>query len=283
MHLWKQDSHAIPRGPLLVVDYDGTMAPGSAHEKLVEYLVKAGVLPDLGDICPEFAEARSSRRAHDPVYVTEWIRAIRLAYVQAQMTRTGLSAHAHVYLANIYADQHVFSRALFETAREAGYVLVMITHGPLEIMHLLAQKWGFHYAIANDLDVDHTGAYTGRERRFPIKDRDLQDLVVQEKLSLDGAVAMGDTMSDLPMLRLATYPIVINPDPVLRAHLDRDLDDGSYVARVTEVNGVVAASKRFAAVRQPTSVTEVPLGSILPRVLVDGVRSRLTAQGVYLL
>jgi hypothetical protein len=179
-------------------------------------------------------------------------------------------------------DHFTFSRALLEAAREAEYALFMITHGPLELMYPLAEAWGFHHAVANALDVDEHGFFTELDSRLPVKDQDLLELVREHGYSLQGSIAMGDTLTDLPMLRLASYALAINPDARLRARLDHDRDCADIV-RVTAVNGVVSFHWHWVApvTSQPSCIEEQRLERVLPSALAKRVRDSLTAKGIY--
>lgn len=283
MHLWKHECLQAPRGaPVLAVDFDGTMAPGSAHAKLIDFLIAAGIIPALHDLHPPLREAFALYGPTHRDYLGCWVEAMFRAYTHTKLSRALLSEYARTFLPRIKDDHFAFSRALLEAAREAGYALVMITHGPLELMHPLAEAWGFHHAIANALEVDGQGFFTGRDGRLPVKDRDLCELVYAHGYSLSNSIAMGDTLTDLPMLRLASYALAVNPDARLRARLDQDRECAGVV-RVTEVGGVVSFHRRWAApvTSQPTCIEEQHIERVLPSVLAERVRESLTVKGVY--
>ena len=80
---------------------------------------------------------------------------------------------------------------------------------------LLAPKWGkeFHCAVAGEKWLDFTLADKGTG---------LQNLCAALHIAPGEAAAFGDNFNDLPMLRLAGFPYIMdNAAPALRAQFSR--------------------------------------------------------------
>lgn len=111
---------------------------------------------------------------------------------------------------------YFFSGALLATLRRT-HDCITITGALREIVSYLAPYLGFNAFYATELEtVD--GRYTGRDGKLHVSDKAaaLQSYVAATGASLVGSVALGDTISDAPMLAMVETPIAFNPVKELR-------------------------------------------------------------------
>jgi len=109
-----------------------------------------------------------------------------------------------------------FTKALTEEVAET-HQRITITGAMQETVQLLAPYWGMEHWYATELEVDGSGRYTGQTVALPVRDKRtaLMTHIREHGGSLKGSVAIGDTLSDVPMLGIVERPIVFNPDDKL--------------------------------------------------------------------
>ena len=109
---------------------------------------------------------------------------------------------------------------LVSTLRRLGYKTAILSGGFTFFGRVLQQRLGIDYVHANTLDV-RDGVATG-EVVPPIIDGNgkaehLKQIALQEGLSLEQCIAVGDGANDLPMLRCAGLGIAFRAKPIVRS------------------------------------------------------------------
>lgn len=109
---------------------------------------------------------------------------------------------------------HHYTYTLAKKLKKEGYFLLAITGSQQEIAAPFAKQYGFDDCIGVILELDANNNYTGKQIRSVYDDKDilLQQYVGEKNLSLKDSIAIGDSGSDIPMLKIATTPIAFNPD-----------------------------------------------------------------------
>lgn len=288
MHIWNNPHKRASAGaPVAAFDYDETIGRGVLHWKFAPHLAGLGVIPnphELEDIRRALAHRRGRKQAYQP-YEEYMIERVRALYADVGLSRSQLAEYAKDFIANeaVMDEQYAFSRALFEVLDEQGYALILLSLAPLELAHAMAERMGFHHAIANIVETDEAGIFTGREGRLPIKDEDLKALVEAEGYAFEGSIAIGDTLGDLKMLKLVSTPIAFNPKPTFRHALDTDVTNAS-VLRVVERAEVVTFTKARSLEKGARPVLmEQTIEEVLPKAIAEPVRKKLEGIGYYLL
>ena len=108
---------------------------------------------------------------------------------------------------------------LIGTLKMLGYKTAILSGGFQFFAQYLQTRLGIDYVFANDLDIAD-GMVTG-EVRTPIVDGArkaelLREIALQENISLDQVVAVGDGANDLPMLGIAGMGIAFRAKPLVR-------------------------------------------------------------------
>lgn len=117
-----------------------------------------------------------------------------------------------------YHDQtYTYTRDLIKDLRTEGYFLLIISGSPGEIIALLAEYYGFDDFVACEFERQDD-RFTGQVIT-PVFDKEkvLKQLVKKHGLSWKNSVAVGDSASDIAMLKLVEKPIAFNPDQKLFA------------------------------------------------------------------
>ena len=108
---------------------------------------------------------------------------------------------------------------LIGTLKMLGYKTAILSGGFLFFAQHLQSRLGIDYVFANDLDMVD-GVVSG-EVRTPIVDGArkaelLREIALQENISLEQVVAVGDGANDLPMLGIAGMGIAFRAKPLVR-------------------------------------------------------------------
>eukprot|EP01024_Parvocaulis_polyphysoides_P061444 TRINITY_DN6806_c0_g1_i1.p2 TRINITY_DN6806_c0_g1~~TRINITY_DN6806_c0_g1_i1.p2 ORF type:complete len:302 (-),score=15.94 TRINITY_DN6806_c0_g1_i1:408-1265(-) len=138
----------------------------------------------------------------------------------------GYTRQQQPLMANIamekYYKQRIFKGVVshIKELQQQGYFIVLVT-GQLDfIVQELANIIGANDIIANQLEMDENGVFTGKLRGKPVSNAQKQILMNQfaEKHNTDmkSCIAYGDSISDLPMLMSVGTPITVAPDAKLR-------------------------------------------------------------------
>ena len=105
------------------------------------------------------------------------------------------------------------------TLKSLGYKLGILSGGFTFVGDYLADKLGFDYVYANELEIRDgmvTGEVTGDivdgERKASL----LREIAQREKLSIQQTIAVGDGANDLPMISIAGLGVAFNAKPVVR-------------------------------------------------------------------
>lgn len=108
---------------------------------------------------------------------------------------------------------------LIRTLRSLGYKTGILSGGFTYFAQRLQHRLGIDYVHANELEIRDgkvTGNVAGEIVDGAAKAELLRQIAVQEKISLEQVIAVGDGANDLPMLSLAGLGIAFRAKPVVR-------------------------------------------------------------------
>ena len=103
--------------------------------------------------------------------------------------------------------------------RAAGDRLLVISASAHFLVSAIAERFGIDEVLAIDLEQQH-GFYSGRTQGVLTyregKVTRLHAWLAEQNESLAGASFYSDSRNDLPLLQVATNPVAVDPDDVLR-------------------------------------------------------------------
>lgn len=105
------------------------------------------------------------------------------------------------------------------TLRRLGYKTAVLSGGFTFVGRELQRRLGIDYLHANELDVRNgvvTGDVAGEIVDGARKAALLEQIAVQENLSMEQVIAVGDGANDLPMLSIAGLGIAFRAKPIVR-------------------------------------------------------------------
>lgn len=192
---------------------DGTIFQSSFLIELIEKFVEEGLFPDKArTLYEEEYQLWLDRRGSYEDYINkvvvayrQYSREIRLADAMQIADRLMIFHKNRVY---------TFTRDLCKKLARTHFLLA-ISHSPYHVVEPFCREWGFDKVYAIIYEVDVNGVFSGNvEYEDLIKDKGkiLTRAVEKENLTLAGSVGIGDTESDIPMLKMVSRAIAFNPN-----------------------------------------------------------------------
>ncbi len=207
------DRHESQNRKFAVFDIDGTLIRWQLYHAVVHKLGKAGQLAPgdfeaINAARMEWKNRRTGEEFH--IYEADLVERFKAA-----LPRIDPAAYDRAVqeVFDKYKDQtFTYTRDLVRSLKDKGYLLFAISGSPREVIELLARHHGFDDAIGSTL-VRSDGRFTG-ESTTPIFDKKaaLDLLVAKHGASYRESYAVGDSISDAPMLAAVTHPIAFSPD-----------------------------------------------------------------------
>lgn len=206
-----------------VFDIDGTLVRWQLYHAIVDRLAARGVVSDQARAAIRQARMTWKKRAYDTSFssyenavVEEWLAESKKVSYEQYLVAVN-------EVVDEYIDQtYTYTRDLLKDLKQQGYFILTISGSPKEAVARVAEHHGFDDLVAAEFGVDDKGYLTGKNSS-PIFDKAavLKSLVEKHQLSFDGSVGVGDTHSDIAMLKLVDQPIAFNPEKRLAKHAEK--------------------------------------------------------------
>lgn len=112
---------------------------------------------------------------------------------------------------------HAYTASLAKSLKSQGYYLLAISGSHQEIAQIFAEKHGFDHCIGVVYGKATDGKYSQEIARDVVgkKGGILQEFIKNNGFTNDNSYAIGDSASDIDMLKLVENPIAFNPDEKL--------------------------------------------------------------------
>ncbi len=155
------------------------------------------------------------------------IGSMEKAYARAMKHFTGVAESDLARWAKDFFEEEVKPRLqpgalpVLEEHKKAGHILVMLTSSSCYQADYACEAWGLDHWIANRFPTEN-GLFLGTYHK-PLVYGDgkvfhAKAWADDQGVDLRRSYFYTDSYSDLPMLKVVGYPMVVNPDPKLRAH-----------------------------------------------------------------
>lgn len=207
--------------PVAFFDIDGTVFRSSLLIELVEALIKGNVFP--ADARYEYEQAYRAWQGREGSYevyiaavVATFLRYIRGVHygVFADIGRQVVVVHSK----RVYR----YTRDLLRELKQQGYTLVAISQSPKTILDEFCAQYGFDKVYGRIYEIGPQDRFTGvitDEHLIQNKASIVERVFArQPELTRTGAIAVGDTESDIPLLEAVERPICFNPNAALYSH-----------------------------------------------------------------
>lgn len=115
-----------------------------------------------------------------------------------------------------YKDQvYTYTRDLLKELKSDGYTLFAISGSQSEIVAKIASYYGFDDFVGTIYERSGAGFSGAKTIGSLNKDRTLRSLAKKHGIGFANSVGVGDSKSDIVMLKLVDIPIALNPEAEL--------------------------------------------------------------------
>ena len=201
-------------------DIDGTVFRSSLFIELIEKLIEEEVFPkEAADEYDKVYQSWLNREGSYEKYINAMIatfynhiKGVHYGVV-ADVGREVVSAHNK----RVYR----YTRDLVQKLKEQNYFIVAISQSPKAILDEFCKSYGFDKVYGRMYEIGPTDKFTGvvtDEHIIKNKANIIKRVFEKEEVTPEGAVAVGDTEGDIPMLESVAQPICFNPNKALYNH-----------------------------------------------------------------
>ncbi len=199
-----------------VFDIDGTLIRWQLYHALVDRLAKQGHLGE--GTYEKLQKARMDwkvRNSDEGFYEYE-DELIRIFGESVEGLSVEIFKAATEEIFEQYKNQvYTYTRDLIAKLKSEGYFLIAISGSHQELVEKIARYYGFDdfvgTAYARDGAKLKSEVFVAAHHKKEL----LEQMVRKHNLDLNNSYAVGDTVSDAPMLELAEHAIAFNPDKKL--------------------------------------------------------------------
>jgi len=205
-------------------DIDGTLFRSSLLIELVDQLIADEVFPATAR--EEFAVELDSWHAREGTY-EQYINAVVLTFMRhIKGVHYGEFADIGRRVVAVQSKQvYRYTRDLIIKLKKEGYFLVAISQSPKTILDEFCSQYGFDKVYGRIYEIGPQDRFTGSVvDEHLIKNKASVVRRVFDKnpeLSAEGALAVGDTEGDIPLLEAVPNAICFNPNQALYAYAKR--------------------------------------------------------------
>ncbi len=202
---------------LALFDLDNTLLAGDSDHSWGDFICQRGLV--------DAAEYQARNDAFYADYCADKLDVVAYQnFSQAILGRTDmaqLDEWHREFMAEVIEPMILAQgEALLEQHRAAGDTLVIITATNRFVTAPIAAGLGVETLLATECGMQD-GRYTGQIAGIPCYQQGkvvrLNQWLQETGYSLDGSYFYSDSRNDLPLLEVASHPVAVDPDEVLRA------------------------------------------------------------------
>ncbi len=199
-----------------VFDIDGTIFRSSLLIELVEECIEEGIFPyRMRSIYNEDFQRWLDRRGSYDDYIGKVIDAYR-SHSKGVKLRDVMDIADRLM---VFHKNRVYryTRDLVERLKKTHFLLA-ISHSPYHVVEPFCRYWGFQKVYAMMYEIDKNEIFTGKveyEDFMRKKNKVLMRAIKKEGLTLAGSIGVGDSESDISMLKMVSRAIAFNPNKKL--------------------------------------------------------------------
>jgi HAD superfamily hydrolase (TIGR01490 family) len=208
-----------PQRPYAVFDIDGTLIRWQLYHAIADAFARLGYMDSAAHQTIKSERLKWKRRLPGSSFRSYELQVIKTYEAALSKLNPKQVDQAIDLVFDEYKDQiYIFTRDLIKQLKQKDYMLLAISGSQTEIVKKIASHYGFD-DYTGTVYEHKGGRYTGKVSVPSLdKDRALTDLVKKHNLPKSGSLAIGDSASDIAMLKLVEQPIAFNPERELYEH-----------------------------------------------------------------
>ncbi len=204
--------------PFAAFDIDGTLIRWQLYHAIADQLAKEGHIDQEAYKTMKDARKAWKRRTESSFRDYEVLVISTYEEVLQKLTFEQLDTAVESVF-DEYKDQvYNYTRDLLETLKQQGYLLFAISGSQDEIVRKIAKYYGFDDYIGTVYERSKHGFTGNKIVAAHFKDQALKTLTKKHGVSYKDSFAIGDSKSDVAMMKLVEQPIAFNPEESLFEH-----------------------------------------------------------------
>jgi HAD superfamily hydrolase (TIGR01490 family) len=200
-------------------DIDGTIGRSSIFLDVVHELLNTNHLPaetrnKLLEFRQDYKNRTHSNAFKDYSKYSVDVLFNNIANLSVETYRSAVDA----VLERTKSYVHVYTRDLLKQLKSENYFLIAISGSEMYAVQQFTSQFEFDLAIG-EIYHEKNGKFTGKiDQVFHKKGEFIKGFIEEHDLTLEGSIAVGDSMGDLSMLDIVETPIAFNPEDSLYNH-----------------------------------------------------------------
>lgn len=232
-----------------VFDFDGTLIRWQLYHSIFDSLKNAKRVEEKGVEEVRHARALWKTRASENSYKSYENTLIRV--FDKTITQIDYSVYEEMSeeVFQEHKDQvYTYTRNLIKSLKKQGYMLFAISGSPREVVEKVAKYWGFDDWIASEYKVESNKITGTKTLGFIDKNKSVEYFVDKYRLSYEASYGVGDSESDIKMLRKVENPIAFNPSKELYIYARENnwrivVERKNVVYELTQNDGIYSLKK----------------------------------------
>lgn len=201
---------------MAIFDIDGTIFRSSLVLELMSVLIAKKVFPKstLSDISESY-ESWLNRQGSYEDFIMKLVTVYQANIIGSSVDK--VQDAIELLLLEQRDRLYRYTRTLIKEAKRDGFFLFAVSGSPTDIVKPFADYLGFHGCCGREYEVKN-GKYTGKVTNDVAmnlnKDKIVKQYLVEHGLVADfkKSFAIGDTETEIPLLKIVGKPIAFNPN-----------------------------------------------------------------------
>ncbi|MFZ2187407.1 MAG: HAD-IB family hydrolase [Candidatus Moraniibacteriota bacterium] len=212
------------KNKIAIFDIDGTIFRKNLHFELINELSWMKVFPAA--VRNRLTEIYTSWLQHEGTY-EDYRKALVALYAEhIQGCSQADVLKACKVLIPFHAKRtYIFAEKLIKKLRAEGYHLIAVSGSPIEVVEEYNRQYlKFDNVFGSIYTLDAEKRYTGAAEFEPSRNKGhvVEQYVYEHKLTFKDSYGVGDTESDISLLKLVENPIAFNPNKNLKAVAEKE-------------------------------------------------------------
>jgi HAD superfamily hydrolase (TIGR01490 family) len=208
----------MKKDKIAVFDIDGTIFRKNLHFELINELSWMKIFPV--EARNKLIEVYSHWLSHEGTY-EDYRKALVVLYAEhikgcsqkevLKACQTLIPFHAK--------RTYIYAEKLIKKLRKDGFHLLAVSGSPIEVVEEYNRQYlKFDNVFGSIYTLDAEGRYTGVAEFEPSRNKGqvVEQYVYEHGLTFEGSYGVGDTQSDISLLKLVEHPIAFNPNQNLK-------------------------------------------------------------------